>query len=84
MNTRILISLASAAVLLTACGGGDDDPVVVPPVTSEVPASASASSVGLVGYLVALSQAMADLFDPVSLDSFAPVQPEDTEPEPVG
>lgn len=83
MNTRILISLASAAVLLAACGGGGDDPVAVPPVTSEVPASASASSAGLVSYLVALSQAMADLFDPVSLDSFAPVRPETTEPEPV-
>ena len=83
MNTRILISLASAAVLLAACGGGDDDPVVVPPVTSEVPASASASSVGLVSYLTALAAAVADMFEPVGLDSFAPVQPEDTEPEPV-
>lgn len=83
MKTRILISLASAAVLLAACGGGSDDAVVVPPVTSEVPASANASSVGLVSYLTDLSLASADMLEPVSLDTFAPVQPEDSEPEPL-
>ncbi len=83
MNKRILISLASATLLLVACGGGSDDPVVVPPPTSEVPALASASSTGLATYLTDLSMASADMLEPVSLTTFAPVQPEDTEPEPV-
>ncbi|HEY9066323.1 MAG TPA: hypothetical protein VIO33_15160, partial [Burkholderiaceae bacterium] len=68
----VLAALA-AAVLLVACGGGGDDnggnggggSNNPPPVTAEVPASASASVDGFVGYLKALVVAAADLLEPV-------------------
>ena len=86
MNKHHLLSLFSATALLTACGGGGDytPPPPPPPAPTEaVPPSASTSSVGLKDYLAALSTASADDKEPVSLASFTPVQPEDTEPEAV-
>ena len=84
MNKHHLLSLFSATALLTACGGGGDytPPPPPPPAPTEaVPPSASTSSVGLKDYLVALSTASADDKEPVSLATFTPMQPDDTEPE---
>jgi hypothetical protein len=86
MNKHLLISLFGAAALLAACGGGGDGipiPAPAPAPTAEVPGSASASSAGLTSYLVALSSSAADDKEPLSLANFNPVQPDDTEPEPV-
>jgi hypothetical protein len=84
MNKHHLVSLFSATALLTACGGGGDyspPPPPPPAPTDAVPASASMSSSGLKDYLVALSTAAADDKEPLSLATFNPVQPDDTEPE---
>ena len=85
MNKHHLLSLFSATALLTACGGGGDynppPPPPPPAPTDAVPASASTSSTGLKDYLVALSTASADDKEPLSLATFTPVQPDDTEPE---
>lgn len=86
MNKHHLLSLFSATALLTACGGGGDytpPPPPPPAPTDAVPASASTSSVGLKDYLVALNAASADDKEPLSLDTFTPVQPDNTEPEAV-
>ena len=81
MNKHLLLSLFGATALLTACGGGDDEVVAPPAPTAEVPASANTSSAGLKDYLVALSNASADDKEPLSLATFTPVQPDETEPE---
>ena len=85
MKKHLTISLLGAAALLAACGGGGDAPAL-PAATAEVPAGASASSAGLKDYLVALSalsSSAADDKEPLSLATFTPVRPDDTEPEPV-
>lgn len=80
-----LAALGAAVAALAACGGSDDDPHPVPPpaATDAVPDSASASSAGLTGYLVALAAMPVEDKEPLSLDSFAPKTFEDTEPDPV-
>ena len=87
MNKHLLTSLFGTAALLTACGGGGGydapAPAPSPAPTAEVPGSASTSSAGLTDYLVALSNSPADDKEPLSLANFNPVQPDDTEPEPV-
>ena len=81
-----VLMAVGAAVLLVACGGGGDDggnggegnnP---PPVTAEVPASASASVDGFVGYLKALVVAAADLLEPVDIAAVTPPSSDTTEP----
>jgi ABC-type glycerol-3-phosphate transport system substrate-binding protein len=81
MNKTLMISLIAAASVLAACGGGSDDAVVVTPPTGEVPASASATSSGLVAYLTEWSLGVADAQTQVSIASFAPPTPEDTLPD---
>jgi ABC-type glycerol-3-phosphate transport system substrate-binding protein len=80
MNKTLMISLIAAASVLAACGGGSDEPVAVTP-TGEVPASASATSSGLVAYLTEWSLGVADTQTQVSIASFAPPTPEDTLPD---
>jgi ABC-type glycerol-3-phosphate transport system substrate-binding protein len=80
MNKTLMISVLAAASVLAACGGSDDEPVVTTP-AGEVPASASASSSGLVAYLTEWSMGSADTQTQVSLASFAPPTPEDTPAE---
>lgn len=80
MNKTLMISVLAAASVLAACGGSDDEPVAVTP-TGEVPASASASSSGLVAYLTEWSLGSADTQTQVSVASFAPPLPEDTAPD---
>ena len=69
--------------LLNACGGRNDSTPAEPAVTDAIPDSASQSSAGLVTYVTALAAAAADDKEPLDLSKFNPVQPEDTEPEPL-
>ena len=80
MNKLLMISLIAVSSLLVACGGGDDDETIAA-ASGEVPASASASSSGLVAYLTQWSMGDADTQTQVSVASFAPPTPEDTLPD---
>lgn len=80
MNKTLLICVLAAASVLAACGGSDDEPVATT-AAGEVPASASASSSGLVAYLTEWSLGSADTQTQVSVASFAPPTPEDTLPD---
>ncbi len=79
-----LLAPAALALLLAACGGGNDQP---PPAAAdplaEVPASASQSAAGMASYVNTLTTLPAESREPVAVDSFSPLKPEDTEPEPV-
>ena len=87
-----VLAALGAAMLLVACGGGggDDDnngnggggggSNNLPPVTAEVPASASASVDGFVGYLKALVVAAADLLEPVDVAAVTPPGSDTSEP----
>lgn len=75
-------AVVTIAVALTACGGSDDAPAPADP-TQQVPATASQSAEGLVGYLNALGAADADAKEPVALDGYEPKTSEDTEPLPL-
>ena len=58
------------ALVVAGCGGNDFNT----PVTTEVPASASASVTGFIEYLKELVVASADMLEPVSVAGFtAPV-----------
>ena len=76
---KTLLAALVAATVLAACGGGDDNPP--PPATAQVPASASQSVDGFIGYLRELVASMADLLEPV--DTSAVVPPADDVGEPV-
>ena len=82
MKKSSLIAGAAVAVLLAGCGGGGGgDATPAPPdATDAVPASASQSVAGMMSYLVTLAAAMADEKESVDVSSFAPPQPDDTEP----
>ena len=60
---KTLCAAIVAASVLGACGGSDDPPQ--PPATSQVPASASQSVDGFIGYLKQLVASMADMLEPV-------------------
>ena len=79
-RTAVALALAGLAGL-AGCSGSDDDASAPPAPTAAVPDSASQSSAGLVAYLKALAAADAETLEPVDLGTFAPVQPEDSEPE---
>ncbi len=66
-----------AAAVLAGCGGGDDPPAV----TEAVPASASESSDGFMGYVKALVASSADTLEPVDVSAVTP--PADDAAEPV-
>ena len=74
------VGAVSVAAVLAACGGGDDTPAP-PPVTSEVPASASASTGGLIDYLKKLVASAADAFEPVDVSAVTPQTSDTTEPD---
>jgi|EndMetStandDraft_4_1072995.scaffolds.fasta_scaffold389929_2 hypothetical protein len=82
MKKSSLIAGAAVAVLLAGCGGGGGgDAMPAPPAaTDAVPASASQSVAGMMGYLVALAAAMADEKEALDVSAFAPPQPDDAEP----
>jgi nitrous oxide reductase accessory protein NosL len=79
MKKTLLAAIAAASVL-GACGGGDDNP---PPVTSQVPASASQSVDGFIGYLKELVASMADMLEPVDTSAVTPPTDDAAEPQKV-
>lgn len=80
------LAIASAAVLITlvSCGGGHDDggPPPSPPPSNEPPASASASVMGLIDYLLVLTATRQDTVEPLDLTRFNPQISDITEPDP--
>ena len=78
MTKTTLAALAAAAVL-AACGG--DDFRSDPPATSEVPASASQSIDGFIGYLKLLVASAADMLEPVDTSSVIGPVDETSEPQ---
>jgi hypothetical protein len=80
MKKSWIFALCMAASL-AGCGGGGEH---TPPVTESVPASASASSAGFIGYLMALVATTADTLEPVDLSAVASPPPDATsEPVPI-
>lgn len=77
MKTQTLVSIGAAVVLLAACGGGDS----LPAATDSVPADASASAAGMANWLTQVAATAPEDREPLEVASFAPPQPEDTEPE---
>jgi hypothetical protein len=75
---KLVVLLLCAAALLAACGGNDDSP---PPVTSQVPASASASIGGFIAYLQALVVSTADTLEPVDVGAVTPPTDETSAPQ---
>ncbi len=82
MRTRqtLVLALAASSIALglSGCGGGDDD---TPPVTSQVPASASASVGGFIAYLTALVATSPENLEPVDIAAVTPPTSDTTEPE---
>ena len=78
MKKTFLAAIVAASVL-GACGGSDDPP----PVTSQVPASASQSVDGFIGYLRQLVASAADMLEPVDTTIVAPPTDETAEPQAV-
>ena len=76
--TQLLLLCVGFA--MSGCGGSSDAPPSAPP-SLEVPADASTSSAGLVGYLTTLNVTDAEDREPVDIAAFNPLQPEDTEPQ---
>ena len=77
---KTILAAVAAASLLTACGGSDDAP---PPATSQVPASASQSVDGFIGYLKQLVASVADMLEPVDTSAVTPPTDETAEPQTV-
>ena len=76
MKKSWILALCVAAALV-GCGGGDDGP---PPATESVPASASASVSGFIGYLQLLVVAAADMLEPVDVSAVTPPTDDTAEP----
>lgn len=79
---KTLLGALLAAGVLAACGGGGDDEGP-PPATTEVPASASQSVDGFIGYLRDLVASMADLLEPVDTSAVTPPTDDTAEPQKV-
>lgn len=79
MKSKAYVSTGVMLLLLAACGGGGGDPL--PSVTDSVPADASASAAGMANWLAQLAATAPDDREPLDVASFAPPQPDDTEPE---
>ena len=77
---KTLLAAVVAASVLGACGGGDDGP---PPATAQVPASASQSVNGFIGYLRDLVASMADMLEPVDTSAVTPPTDDAAEPQKV-
>ena len=70
MKKTLILALCTAAVLAACGGGGDED--ATPAATAQVPASASASSMGLIDYLKLLVASSADTLEPVDVTAVTP------------
>ena len=79
MKKSLILAFCTAAAL-SGCGGGDDSPPPAPPVTSEVPASASLTVDGFIGYMKALVASAADTLEPVDVSTVTPPTSDTTEP----
>ncbi len=85
MNERRKFAIWSLCValatplLLSACGG-DDNSDSTPPATTQVPASASQSIAGFIGYLQELVVSSADTLEPVDTSMVTPPTDETSEP----
>ena len=77
---KTLLAAAIAAAVLGACGGDNNPP---PAPTSEVPASASQSVDGFIGYLRQLVVSMADMLEPVDTSAVTPPTDDTAEPQTV-
>ncbi len=80
MKKSWILALCAAAAL-AGCGGGGGDHT--PPATESVPASASASPDGFIGYLKALVASAADMLEPVDVSAVTPPADDTGEPTPV-
>ena len=80
MNKSWIVVASLAAAALSACGSSNDETPAPPPVTQEVPASASASVVGFIAYLVALVASDADTLEPVDVSAVTPPVDDAAEP----
>jgi len=78
MIKKSLSAMCCATVLLAACGGGDNEET--PAVTSQVPAEASTSISGFIGYLQALVVSSADMLEPVDVSSVTPPSDDTSSP----
>ena len=78
MNIRQVMAGAAMLLMLGACGGGGGDAIDA---TESVPDSASASVGGMKRWLALLAASAPEDREPLDTASFAPPQPEDTEPE---
>ncbi|HEY2561629.1 MAG TPA: hypothetical protein VGI48_18100 [Caldimonas sp.] len=79
---KTLLAATIAAAVLGACGGGDNNPPPPPP-TAQVPASASQSVDGFIGYLRQLVASMADMLEPVDTSAVTPPTDDTAEPQTV-
>ena len=73
-----LAAALAATLTISGCGGNDDDSP--PAVTTEVPASASQSIAGFIGYLQELVVASADTLEPVDTSMVTGPTDETSEP----
>ena len=83
MKKLVWVVAAAAALGMAACSDDDDTPAAPSPL-AQVPASASATSQGLIDYIKALiaetEAGRAENAEPVDLSTFAPQAPEDSAP----
>ena len=76
---KTLLAAIVAASMVVACGGSDDPP----PPTAQVPASASQSIDGFIGYLRLLVASAADMLEPVDTSIVTPPADDTAEPQTV-
>ena len=81
MKKSLILAFCTAAVL-SGCGGGDES-APTPAATAAVPASASLSVDGFIGYMKALVASVADTLEPVDVSAVTPPTGDTTEPTPV-
>lgn len=80
MNIRHVMAGTVMLLALGACGGGGGDAADA---TESVPDSASASVSGMKRWLGLLTSTAPEDREPLDAASFAPPQPDDTEPDTV-
>ncbi len=81
MRRLALAAVCAAGLGLAACGGNDNNNSNnTPPVTSEVPASASATVGGFIDYLMKLVVSSADMLEPVDVAAVTAPTDEMSEP----
>ena len=85
MHNRIKAGAAMAALLalLGGCSSSDGEDAAPQAATDQVPASASESPAGFVGYLQRLGASAADNLEPVDISTLTPPGADGDEPAPV-